>query len=161
MRSRSLRRTLALVTIAIPMSAAILSWHAGSTLAQEGEGKPRQGGADPRFQGPTDPGELTAFLDDLFAQHMEQYNIAGAAVAVVKDGQLLVARGYGYADLANQIPVDPERTLFKIGSVTKLFTWTAVMQLVEKGKIDLKADIIRILIFGFQKPIRRRSPSST
>jgi CubicO group peptidase (beta-lactamase class C family) len=98
-------------------------------------------------QGLTDPAELEAFLDDLFAQQMEEYYIAGAAIAVVKDGKLLLAKGYGYADLEKDIPIDPERTLFRIGSVGKVFTWTAVMQLVEQGKLDLEADINTYLDF--------------
>ena len=65
---------------------------------------------------------------------MEEHHIAGAAVSVVKDGKLFFAKGYGYADLENGIPVDPEKTIFRIGSVGKVFTWTAVMQLVEQGK---------------------------
>lgn len=99
-------------------------------------------------QGPTDAAEMEAFLDDLFARHMEEYHIAGAAVAVVKDGQVFFAKGYGYADLENKIPVDAETTMFKIGSLTKLFTWTAVMQLVEQGKLDLDADINTYLDFS-------------
>jgi len=98
-------------------------------------------------QGPTDPAELEAFLDDLFAKDVEEYHIAGAAVAVVKDGKLFFAKGYGYADIENGIPVDPEQTLFSIGSVTKTFTWTAVMQLVEQGKLDLNADVNTYLDF--------------
>jgi CubicO group peptidase (beta-lactamase class C family) len=98
-------------------------------------------------QGPTDAAEMEAFLDELFASHMEENHIAGAAVAVVKDGQLFFAKGYGYADVENKIPVDPERTMFKIGSLTKLFTWTAVMQLAEQGKLDLDADINTYLDF--------------
>jgi CubicO group peptidase (beta-lactamase class C family) len=98
-------------------------------------------------QGPTDPAEMEAFMDELFARHMEENHIAGAAVAVVKDGQLFFTKGYGYADLENKIPVDPELTLFKIGSGTKVFTWTAVMQLVEQGKLDLDADVNTYLDF--------------
>ena len=98
-------------------------------------------------QGPTDPAELEAFLDGLLAQEMEEYHIAGAAVSVVKDGKLFFAKGYGYADLENNIPVDPEQTGFRIGSTTKLVNWTAVMQLVEQGKLDLDADINTYLDF--------------
>jgi len=98
-------------------------------------------------QGPSDPAELEAFLDELMAKDMEEYHIAGAAVSVVKDGRLFLAKGYGYADLENKIPVDPEQTSFRIGSVTKLFTWTAVMQLVEEGKLDLNADVNTYLDF--------------
>jgi CubicO group peptidase (beta-lactamase class C family) len=97
--------------------------------------------------GPTDPAELEAFLDDLLAKDMEEHHIPGAAVSVVKDGKIFFVKGYGYADLENKIPVDVEQTVFAIGSVGKLFTWTAVMQLVEQGKLDLDADINTYLDF--------------
>ena len=90
---------------------------------------------------------MEAFLDKLLGREMEKHHIAGAAVSVVKDGKLFFAKGYGYADLENGIPVDPEQTIFRIGSVAKLFTWTAVMQLVEQGKLDLDADINTYLDF--------------
>jgi len=90
---------------------------------------------------------MEAFLDDLFAQEMEENHVAGAAVSVVKDGKLFFTKGYGFADLEKSIPVDPERTMFAIGSVTKLFTWTAVMQLVEQGKLDLDEDVNTYLDF--------------
>jgi len=98
-------------------------------------------------QGPTDPAELETFLDGLMAKGMEEHHIPGAAVSVVKDGTLFFTKGYGYADLENKIPVDPEQTIFSIGSVGKLFTWTAVMQLVEQGKLDLDADVNTYLDF--------------
>ena len=98
-------------------------------------------------QGPQDPVEMEAFLDDLLQREMEEQHIAGAAVAIVKDGGLFFAKGYGYANLEKSIPVDPEKTNFRIGSVTKLFTWTAVMQLVEQGELDLNADINNYLDF--------------
>lgn len=100
-----------------------------------------------RGQGPTDPAELESFLDDLFAKQMKENHIAGAAVSVVKDGKLFFAKGYGYADLERKIPVDPEQTIFRIGSVGKTFTWTAVMQLVEQGKLNLDADVNTYLDF--------------
>jgi CubicO group peptidase (beta-lactamase class C family) len=108
--------------------------------------------------GPTDAAELEAFLDDLFAQEMEENHIAGAAVSVVKDGKLFFAKGYGYADIERGIPVDPEQTLFRVGSVGKTFTWMAVMQLVEQGKLDLEADVNTYLDFRipdtYPEPIR-------
>lgn len=103
--------------------------------------------APSQTQGPTDPAELEAFLDHLMASQMEERHIAGAAVSVVKAGQLLFAKGYGYADLEEDIAVDPRQTGFQIGSITKLFTWTAIMQLVEQGKLDLDADINTYLDF--------------
>jgi CubicO group peptidase (beta-lactamase class C family) len=121
----------------------------GSAIAQENSVSP---GRDMRnapslTQGPTDPAELEAFLDELLGSQMEEYHIAGAAVSVVKDGKLFFAKGYGYADLEKGIPVDPEQTIFRLGSVGKVFTWTAVMQLIEQGKLDLEADINTYLDF--------------
>src|SRR5262249_13964101 len=98
-------------------------------------------------QGPTDRAELETFLDDLLGKEMEENHVAGAAISVVKDGKLFFAKGYGYADIENRIPVDAEQTIFGVGSVGKLFTWTAVMQLVEQGKLDLDADINTYLDF--------------
>ncbi|OGC89375.1 MAG: hypothetical protein A2W25_10550 [candidate division Zixibacteria bacterium RBG_16_53_22] len=98
-------------------------------------------------QGPTDPKELESFLDEFFARQMEEHHIAGAAVSIVKDGELFIAKGYGYADLEKGILIDPEQTIFRIGSVGKVFTWTAVMQLVEQGKLDLETDINTYLDF--------------
>src|SRR5829696_2802274 len=82
--------------------------------------------AQAQGQGPRDPAELEAFLDELLGRQMKDHHIVGAAVSVVKDGQLFFVKGYGFADLEEGIPVDPEETGFHIGSVTKLFTWTAV-----------------------------------
>ena len=74
-------------------------------------------------------------------------DLAGAVVTIVKNGAVLSARGYGYADVAKRKPIDPYRTLFRPGSVSKLFTWTAVMQQVEAGTLDLDADVNRYLDF--------------
>ena len=89
----------------------------------------------------SDPVDLEAFVDGIMAVHMRDKHIAGATFAVVKDGEIFLAKGYGYADLEKRKPVDPERTMFRPGSVSKLITWTAVMQLVEGGKIDLDVDV--------------------
>ncbi len=91
-----------------------------------------------------EPGEAAnpaAFLDQFFTKQMQDYPLAGIAATVVKDGEIIFLKGYGYADLKNQSPVDPAETIFRVGSVSKLFTWTAVMQLAEQGKIDLNADV--------------------
>ena len=87
------------------------------------------------------PEELEAFVDGFVGGEIEAYDVAGVTVAVVKDGQLFFAKGYGWADVDNRIPVEAEKTLFRPGSVSKLFTWTAVMQLAEQGKVDLDADV--------------------
>lgn len=85
--------------------------------------------------------ELQAFIDSLIQQKMEEHHIPGVQFILVKDGEVFFAKGYGYADLENKIPVDPERTLYRICSIAKVVTGTAVMQLVEQGKIDLNKDI--------------------
>jgi CubicO group peptidase (beta-lactamase class C family) len=122
---------------------------AGSAVAQENMAAPGRNvlAAPPQGQGPTDPAELEAFLDDLMAAQMDEHHIPGAALSIVRDGELFFAKGYGYADLENQIPVDPERTLFRIGSAQKVVIATAVMQLVEQGKLDLDADVNTYLDF--------------
>ena len=97
--------------------------------------------------------DVEAWLDGFMPYALQQADIAGAVVVVVKDGQVLLQKGYGYSDVAARKPVDPETTLFRPGSVSKLFTWTAVMQLVEQGKLDLDADVNRYSI--------SRSPSAT
>jgi len=91
--------------------------------------------------GPSDPAEVKAFLDQLIAPQLEKHHIPGAVVVVVKDGRVLYAGGYGMANFERQLPFVPDETLFRIGSTSKLITWTAVMQLAEQGRIDLDADV--------------------
>ncbi|WP_233222518.1 serine hydrolase [Chroococcidiopsis sp. CCALA 051] len=100
---------------------------------------------DIQQQGPDDPQELKAFLDNFFAQQMTQLHIPGAAIAIVKDGKPFFTAGYGYADLEKKIPVDPNQTLFRLASVSKLFAATAVMQLAERGQLKLKDDVNKYL----------------
>jgi CubicO group peptidase (beta-lactamase class C family) len=91
--------------------------------------------------------DVDAWLDGYMPDALRRSDIPGAVVTVVKDGQILTARGYGLADVAKRTPVDPDRTLFRPGSVSKLVTWTAVMQLVEQHKLDLDADVNTYLDF--------------
>jgi CubicO group peptidase (beta-lactamase class C family) len=97
------------------------------------------------MDGPSDPAELASFLDGVLGQQLGAYHIPGATVSVVKDGKVIFAKGYGSADVATGTPVRADATLFRVGSVSKLFTWTAVMQLKEQGKLDLNADVNRYL----------------
>lgn len=144
---RLLRRA-ALVALALAAGAATAPAQAPAQAPARtaAAATPPATAAAPR-QGPADPKEVEAFLDGLMAAYLRDKHIAGATVAVVRDSTLLLAKGYGYADLASRTPVDPRTTLFRIGSISKLFTWTAVMQLVEQGKLDLDADINRYLDF--------------
>ena len=91
--------------------------------------------------GPTDAAELETYLDGLVASLMETHHVPGAVVVVVRDGGIFLAKGYGKADVDSGRPVDPESTLFRVASVSKLFTTTAVMKLVELGRLDLNADV--------------------
>src|SRR5580700_6123937 len=105
--------------------------------------------------------DADAWLDGFMPYTLESNDIAGATVVIVKDGQVLTQRGFGYADVAARKPVDPATTMFRAGSISKLFTWTAVMQLVEQGKIDLDADVNQYLDFKIPpyqgKPITMRN----
>ncbi|MGH8216198.1 MAG: serine hydrolase domain-containing protein [Rhodanobacteraceae bacterium] len=106
------------------------------------------------------PQDVQAFFDSLVPYAIHRGDIAGGVIVVVKDGQILFAKGYGYADVAKRKPVIADQTLFRPGSVSKTFTWTAVMQLVGEGKIDLDADVNKYLDFKipekFGKPITMR-----
>lgn len=83
---------------------------------------------------------VTKFLDDFFAAEVTQPHFVGASVAIVKDGKLLVQKGYGFADATEGKLVDPEQTVFRIASVSKTFTAAAALQLVEQGKLDLQEE---------------------
>ena len=91
--------------------------------------------------------DVGAWLDGLMPYALASGDIPGAVVTVVKDGKVLANKGYGYADLAGREKVDPDTTLFRIGSISKLFTWTAVMQEVEAGRLDLDTDVNEYLDF--------------
>ncbi|MGE5564321.1 MAG: serine hydrolase domain-containing protein [Bacillota bacterium] len=105
--------------------------------------------------------DVDAWLDGYMPYALKAGGIPGALVVVVKDGAPLTMRGFGYSDLKAQKPVDPNLTLFRPGSVSKLFTWTAVMQLVQAGKLDLDADVNKYLDFRIPprdgKPITLRN----
>ena len=105
--------------------------------------------------------DLEAFLDGLMPAQLEREDIAGAVVAVVKDGKVLFAKGYGFSDVEKRKPISPAETLFRPGSISKLFTWTSVMHLVEQGKLDLDRDVNEYLDYkippAFGKPITLRN----
>jgi CubicO group peptidase (beta-lactamase class C family) len=101
--------------------------------------------------------DLTAFLDGMMPSQLNREDIAGAVIAVVKDGKVIFAKGYGFSDVEKRTPVTPDATLFRPGSISKLFTWTSVMQLVEQGKLDLDKDVNEYIDFkippAYGKPI--------
>ena len=110
---------------------------------------------------PLTPDDLQAFFDGIFALQLERSDIAGATVLVMKDGNVIFQKGYGFADVNARKPVDPANTMFRIASISKLFTWTATMQLVEQGKLNLDTDVNQYLDFrirpAFDKPITLRN----
>jgi CubicO group peptidase (beta-lactamase class C family) len=145
-------RTCALL---IPAAAAAALLTVSAALAQTPAGAPP----------PATPHALTAddanaWLDGYLPYALKTGDIAGAEIAIVKDGEVVTERGYGFSDLEKRTPVDPKVTMFRPGSVSKLIVWTAVMQQVEAGKIDLDADINKYLDFKVTglggKPITMR-----
>ncbi|HXQ11742.1 MAG TPA: serine hydrolase domain-containing protein [Caulobacteraceae bacterium] len=107
---------------------------------------------------PIPPAELEALVDGVVREAMTTGHIAGAAVAVVQNGQVVLKKGYGFA--APGRAVDPDNTLFRIGSLSKTFTWIAVMKEVEAGRMRLSAPInlylpepLQIPDQGFAQPI--------
>jgi CubicO group peptidase (beta-lactamase class C family) len=92
-----------------------------------------------------DPADVEAFVDGYLASYMAENEIVGGVVSIVENGRVVLAKGYGDADRERHREVDPQRTLFRVGSVSKLFVWTAVMQLVDRGRLDLDTDVNRYL----------------
>lgn len=148
-------------SITVVMLASLL---VGAALGQVPEKTPLTNKESPAAPEPsaTRPHEMTAadveaFLDGLVPLQIHRDDIAGVTVSVVKDGRLLFAKGYGLADVAKKKPVSPQDTLFRPGSISKLFTWTAIMQLYEQGKLDLDRDVNEYLDYkipdAFGKPI--------
>jgi len=90
---------------------------------------------------PIPPAELEALVDGAVQAALAQSHVAGATVAVVQNGQVVLKKGYGLAGVAPARPVDPDRTLFRVGSISKLFTWTLVMREVERGRMKLDSPV--------------------
>ena len=143
--------------------AFVLACMAGSAIAQVPQPAPRgpvESATLPTSSHALTADDLSTFFGGMLPYMLARGDIAGGVVVVVKDGKVLFTQGYGYADLKAHTPVSPANTLFRIGSVSKLFTWTAVMQLVEQHKLDLDRDINDYLDFKiparFGKPITLR-----
>jgi CubicO group peptidase (beta-lactamase class C family) len=91
--------------------------------------------------------DVTTFLDGFLPLQLQRVDVAGATIAITQNGQPLILKGYGYADWKKKTPVDPVTTTFRPGSISKLFTYVSMMQLVEQGKLDLDTDVSRYLDF--------------
>ena len=157
-----LRRTILTRTRWASLCASL--WIAATGLAAPAPAEPPPRSPEPSApaspvptpEHPLTAADVDAFLDGFMPAALNTAEVPGAVVVVVKDGRVLFEKGYGYADYARHTPVDPKRTLFRPGSTSKLFTWTAVMQLVEEGKLDLDADVNRYL--DFRIPLYRGVP---
>ncbi|MFD2877709.1 serine hydrolase domain-containing protein [Paenibacillus rhizoplanae] len=99
---------------------------------------------------------LEAFADDYVKEYIGKQTV-GASVVMVKDGQVVLSKGYGYADVEQQIPVSPD-TVMEWGSISKLAVWTSVMQLAEQGKLDLNEDIRKLLPEHFLNKLEYDEP---
>lgn len=159
-------RLFRLVLPSILLAGVPLAAQAPQTLIPSAT--PAASGATPSPTQPAPDGASTltkadvdSWLDGLMPYGLATGDIAGAVVIVVKDGKVLTQRGFGYADMKTRAPIDPANTLFRPGSISKLFTWTAVMQQVQAGKLDLDRDINDYLDFrippAFGKPITLRN----
>lgn len=89
----------------------------------------------------SDRRELLEAIDEYMNRAMVEHHVPGAVVSIVEDGEVKSMRGYGYADLERKIKADPNTTVFRLGSLSKSVTATAVMKLHEEGKVDLHKDI--------------------
>ncbi|MBS0366043.1 MAG: beta-lactamase family protein [Proteobacteria bacterium] len=151
----SLLTIVSLACVAAPVSAASSSTAPGAAAAgAPAAPAPATSGGNAGHV--MDRADLEAFIDGFMPLALQTGDIAGGVIAVVKDGEILFAKGYGYADVAARKPVDPATTMFRPGSVSKLFTWTAVMQLVGEGKLDLDKDVATYL--DFRLPQRADGP---
>jgi CubicO group peptidase (beta-lactamase class C family) len=125
--------------------------------------QPESAAAQASAAGPHEltPADVSAFLDGIVPLEIERGDIAGAVVTIVKGGEIFLARGYGYSDFEKKKPVSPEETPFRVGSVSKLFTWTSIMQLEERGKVDLDGDVNQYIDFRipatFGRPVTVRN----
>jgi len=100
---------------------------------------------------------LSGFFDGHVPGLLDRFHVPGAVVSVVSGDATVFARGYGLADREHGVAFDPDRSLVRIASITKLFTWTAVMQQVQAGRLDLNADVNRYLT-SFQVPATYAQP---
>src|SRR5262249_53260607 len=83
-------------------------------------------------------------IDKIASEAIEQKKVASHAVGVVKDGHIVLARGYGFADLENDVPATAE-TVYRLGSITKQFTAMAIMLLAEEGKLSVDDELTKFL----------------
>lgn len=122
------------------LGAFLLLALAGTATAQ-----PTGAAVIPRPGAPLSAAAVESFVDAVMAESMARTYAPGAVVTVVEGDRLILAKGYGVANVATRAPIDPARTLFRIASISKLFTTAAALRLEEQGRLDLDADVNRYL----------------
>ena len=144
------RRGVALVVVALLASLSLLT-ACGST-SSSGSLPPRE---PPSGEHQLTAEDVNAWLDGKLPDALKNGDIPGAVVTVVKDGQVVTTRGYGWADTGasggQPVAVDPQTSLFRVASISKIPTSIAAMQLVEQGKVDLDTDISAYLDFEIER----------
>ena len=144
------RRAMALVVVALLASLSLLT-ACGSTSSSASL-PPRE---PPSGEHQLTAEDVNAWLDGKLPDALKNGDIPGAVVSVVKDGQVVTTRGYGWADTGasggQPVAVDPQKSLFRVASISKIPTSIAAMQLVEQGKVDLDADISAYLDFEIER----------
>ncbi len=144
------RRAMALVVVALLASLSLLT-ACGSTSSSASL-PPRE---PPSGEHQLTAEDVNAWLDGKLPDALKNGDIPGAVVTVVKDGQVVTTRGYGWADTGasggQPVAVDPQTSLFRVASISKIPTSIAAMQLVEQGKVDLDADISAYLDFEIER----------
>ena len=144
------RRAMALVVVALLASLSLLT-ACGSTSSSASL-PPRE---PPSGEHQLTAEDVNAWLDGKLPDALKNGDIPGAVVTVVKDGQVVTTRGYGWADTGasgrQPVAVDPQKSLFRVASISKIPTSIAAMQLVEQGKVDLDADISAYLDFEIER----------
>ena len=126
------------------------SLNPGAPVPTAGAGAPGDAAGDAPAM-PADAVRLKGYVDGLITGLITSGEFPGATVVVIQDGKVTLKAGYGFADVRARVPVDPDRTRFRVASISKLVTATAVMQVVEQGKADLNADVNTYLT-GFKIP---------
>ncbi|GGL38761.1 serine hydrolase [Caulobacter rhizosphaerae] len=153
-------------TAATPEPAAARPAPATSTLAAPPAATGETAAPSPVLASPATPlpaADLEAYVDGVVRDRMARDHIAGVTVAVVQNGQVVLKKGYGVASLRDRRQVDPDTTLFRVGSISKTFTWIALMNEVEAGRMRLDAPInvylpekLQLKDQGKKTPVRLR-----
>jgi len=103
-----------------------------------------------------DPVQLEAFVDGWVADALAREHVAGATVSIVQNDQVVLKKGYGFASLSPRTRVNPDKTLFRVGSISKTFTWILLMKEVEAGRIRLDRPVNLYLPEKVRLPGRSR-----